>query len=123
MQRYVNLAHATDRAGLGRASRNLSSIDVTFAPACSATDHAVYWGLGPIDCSLDWVGSACNLGTGGSASFDPGVSPAPGEFLYFVVVGYDLAGEGSYGVSSTGARPEAAGIGACDRPLGATTCP
>ena len=51
-----------------------SSIGVSFAPACSATDHAAYWGIGPIGpAGLEWSGSACGLGTDGTASFDPGV--------------------------------------------------
>jgi hypothetical protein len=106
-----------------RASRTGSSIGVTFAPACSASDHAAYWGLGPIVGSLQWVGSACGLGPAGSASFDPGTL-SPGQLLYFVVVGYDSDGEGSYGADSAlAARPEAVGIGACDRLMGPPGCP
>jgi cysteine-rich repeat protein len=106
-----------------QASRAGSSIDVAFAPACAATDHAAYWGLGPITGAPEWTGSACGLGTGGAATFDPGVSLLPGAWLYFVIVGHDGDDEGSYGVDSTPAqRPEAVGIGSCDRPLGSATC-
>jgi cysteine-rich repeat protein len=100
-----------------------SQLEVSFAPACSATDHAAYWGHGPIGPGgLEWSGSACGLGTSGTASFDPGLL-LPGELLYFVIVGYDGNDEGSYGVDSTLApRPEAVGVGACDRPAGPPTC-
>jgi cysteine-rich repeat protein len=100
-----------------RASRAGASIDVTFEPACAATDHAAYWSLGPISGAVLWVGSSCGLGTTGTASFDPGVVLLPGEWLYFVTVGYDGEDEGNYG-----GRPEGVGIGACDRPIGSSTC-
>jgi len=100
-----------------------SNIEASFAPACSATDHAAYWGHGPIGVGgLEWTGSACGLGTNGTASFDPGVL-LPREWLYFVIVGYDGNDEGGYGADSTLApRPEAVGVGACDRPAGPSTC-
>jgi len=100
-----------------------TALDLTFAPACSATDHAVYWAVGPIVGALNWTSSACGLGIAGSAAFDPG-EPLPGELLYFVVVGYNDTSEGTYGVDSSDVqRPEASGIGVCDRPVGETTCP
>lgn len=107
-----------------RAARGSgTTVDVAYAAACSAADHAAYWGVGPIPGALSWSGSACGLGISGNASFDPG-SPSPGKFLYFVVVGYTNDDEGPYGSNSAGAeRPEATGVGACDRPLGTATCP
>jgi hypothetical protein len=92
-----------------------SAVDVTFAPTCGATDHAAFWGTGPISGAPSWTAAACGLGTSGSASFDPG-DPAPGEFFYFVIVGQDATREGSFGSSSAGERPEAQGVGSCDRP-------
>lgn len=104
-------------------SKSGSGIEVSFAPACSATDHAAYWGHGPIaGAGPAWADSACGLGTAGTASFDPGVL-LPGEWLYFVIVGYDGEDEGGYGVdSSSTPRPEAIGVGACDRPAAPSTC-
>jgi cysteine-rich repeat protein len=101
-----------------------SIVEAIFSPACSATDHAVYWGYGPIGpAGLEWIGSACGLGTDGTATFDPGPL-LPREWLYFVMVGYDGDDEGSYGADSALAqRPEAVGLGACDRPVGSSTCP
>jgi len=100
-----------------------SAVGVSFAPACAATGHAAYWGVGPIAGAPEWIGSACGLGTTGTATFDPG-APGPGESIYFVVVARDGDDEGSYGVDSAAApRPEALGIGACDRPAGTATCP
>jgi len=100
----------TARRGTG------TSVLVDYAPACAATDHVVYWGTGPIAGALAWTRSACGRGTDGTTSFDPG-NPAPGGFTYFVIVGQDAAHEGSYGRSSSGVeRPEAIGVGTCDRP-------
>lgn len=105
-----------------------SSLMITYTAACGATDHVVYWGTagpgsigsgGPI-----WTDAACDMGTSGSAVFDPG-TPAVGTVFYLVIVGHNDVQEGSYGTSSSGVeRPEAIGIGACDRPqvLGGT-CP
>ena len=100
----------TARRGAG------TSVQVDYVPACNATDHAVYWGTGPIAGALGWSASTCSLGTDGTTSFDPGVPPA-GGLIYFVIVGQSASGEGSYGRSSSGAeRTEASGVGACDRP-------
>jgi hypothetical protein len=52
----------------------------------------------------------------GSASVALG-TPAPGKFVYVVIVGQTSSIEGSYGQGSTGLeRPEAIGTGACDMP-------
>jgi hypothetical protein len=92
-----------------------TSVLVDYTPACAATDHAVYWGAGPITGGLAWTAATCGLGTDGTSSFDPG-NPPPGVLIYFVIVGQNATSEGSYGRSSAGAeRPEAVGVGACDR--------
>lgn len=91
-----------------------TSVDVSYAPANCATDHAIYYGTGPITDALDWTNSVCGFGVSGSASFDPG-DPAPESFFYFVVVGNNGYFEGSYGKDSSGAeRPEATGLPGCD---------
>jgi len=93
-----------------------SFVQISWTPACNATDHTVYWGTGPAAGAPNWTGAACALGTIGSASFNPGTPPA-GKFIYFVVVGRTGFNEGSYGRSSAGLeRPEAVGVGACDIP-------
>ena len=100
-----------------------TAVDVTYQPACGALDHTVYWGTSPFAGSYSWKNSACGLGTSGTGSFNPG-TPAPGTFIYYVVVGKNATNEGSYGTSSSGERPEAVGIGACDAPQTlASTCP
>ena len=91
------------------------------------TDDVVYWGTGPIVGGLSWTGSACGLGTSGTGSFDPG-DPAPGAFFYFVVVGQNASGEGSYGQAFDGVtateRPQGVGVGACPMPQDLTgSCP
>lgn len=96
------------RRGVGTA------VVVEYTPACAATDHVVYLGEGPIAGGIEWTAAACGLGTDGVGAFDPG-DPAPGGLFYFVVVGQNAAGEGSYGTTSHGAeRPEAIGVGDCD---------
>ena len=102
------------------ASRAVSGtvVDLSYTPACGAADNVVYWGHGPIAGSLSWTNAACAVGNTGTASFDPG-DPAPETFVYFVIVGQSTTKEGSYGQGWSGLagveRPEAVGIGACDR--------
>ena len=108
-------------AGVGEptmlgASRSASGINLTFTPACGASNHAAYWGTSPIVSDVAWSGAACGLGMSGSASVNLG-TPAPGKFAYVVIVGQTSSFEGSYGQDSTGLeRPEAIGTGACDMP-------
>lgn len=97
-----------------------TSVLLHYTPACGSLDNAVYWGTGPINGGLSWTAAACALGNTGEATFDPG-DPDSGSFVYFVIVGQDATWEGSYGQGVSGGtpleRPEATGIGACDRPL------
>ncbi|MBZ5640384.1 MAG: carboxypeptidase regulatory-like domain-containing protein [Acidobacteriia bacterium] len=111
----------SERASLG------SGVALDYRPACGALDNAVYWGSGPIAGASSWSSSACAVGNTGRAAFDPG-DPQPGEFYYFVIVGQTSTKEGSYGFSQgesgPAERPEAAGVGACDRPQELTgACP
>jgi hypothetical protein len=97
------------------ASRTASgAIDVFYAPACGATDNAVFWGTGTILGHPAWTGVACAVGNTGHAVVDPGAL-APGTLLYFAVVGQNATREGSYGMGTAGQRPEASGLGTCDR--------
>ncbi|MBP7147874.1 MAG: right-handed parallel beta-helix repeat-containing protein [Acidobacteria bacterium] len=116
-------------ASPGRAAMSASraaggAIDVRFTPGCGATDHAISWGRTPIAGAVDWTGRACGLGVSGAAAFDPG-EPTAGEAVYFVVVAQTDAAESSYGQDSAGIeRPEAQGVGPCDRPQDLSgTCP
>jgi hypothetical protein len=96
-----------------------SSVDVVFGPGCGTVDNAIFWGAAPFGGAASWNQAACSLGNTGLASFDPG-DPAPGELFYFVIVGQSVGAEGSYGTALVGGssteRPEAAGLGACDKP-------
>ena len=105
-----------------RASYNdaTGAIDLTYTPACDATDHTVYYGDLANVSTYDYADAACALGTSGTASFDPG----PGSW-FFVIVAGNGAEEGSYGADGTATeRPEAVGVGVCDVPqnLGGVTC-
>jgi hypothetical protein len=100
-----------------------TAVELTYLPGCGTLDNAVYWGLGPIAGSVAWTSAACALGNTGLASFDPG-DPAPNSFFYFVIVGQNATKEASYGTGTLGERPEAVGVGACDKPQDLTgTCP
>ena len=98
------------------ASRAVAStaVELMYQPACGTTDNAVFWGTGPIVGSLSWTDAACGRDNTGHASFDPG-NLAPDSFVYFVIVGQNAAKEGSYGTATSGERPEATGVGACDK--------
>lgn len=96
-----------------------SAVNVTYVPACGATDHAIYWGVTPFTGGVHWLAVACGVGVSGSATFNPGVPP-PGKAFYSVIVGQSGAFEGTYGDS----RLEAVGVGACDLPQELTvSCP
>ena len=107
------------------ASRTSAGTGVllSYLPGCGTLDNTVYWGTGPIAGSVAWTNAACAVGNTGLASFDPG-DPAPDGFFYFVIVGANATKEGSYGTGTLGERPEAIGIGVCDKPQDlAGTCP
>jgi hypothetical protein len=107
------------------ASRTTSgtAVDLTYTPGCGTLDNAVYWGEGPINGAVVWSHAACALGNTGRSSFDPG-DPPPDGLIYFVIVGQNGTKEGSYGAGTAGERPEAIGVGACDKPQDLTgSCP
>lgn len=83
-------------------------LDYIYGPACGATSHSLYWGLSPGPLSgLAWSGSDCLEDADGTGWFDPGTPPS-GSFFYFVIVGANALGEGSYGTGSSGTgRPDA----------------
>jgi len=88
------------------------AVDVTYAVPCSAADHRIVYGSLANVATYGWSGTACNLGTTGSAVFDPG-----GGDTFFVIVANDAVAEGSYGTNGAWAeRPEAVGVGVCDLP-------
>jgi CSLREA domain-containing protein len=111
--------------GLLASKGSGSAVAVNYSPACGAADHTIYSGVaGPSAMSgIAWSSAFCALGASGSAAFDPG-TPAPGRFLYFVIVGRSSTVEGSYGRSTAGERPEAIGVGSCDIPQAlSSSCP
>ena len=113
----ANGGMAASRASSGTA------VELSYLPGCGTLDNAVYWGTGPIAGSAAWTNAACAVNNTGRATFDPG-DPAPDGFFYFVIVGQSVSKEGSYGRGTLGERPEAIGVGACDRPQDlAGTCP
>jgi hypothetical protein len=104
-----------------------TALDVGYTPGCGTLNNAIYWGTGPITGAPGWTAAACAVGNTGRASFDPGDPPA-GGFYYFVIAGQNATKEGSYGQSFDGIsgheRPEAVGVGACDKPQDlAGVCP
>jgi len=100
-----------------------TAVLVSYLPGCGTQDNAVYWGTGPIAGSVVWTNAACAVDNTGHATFDPG-DPALDGFFYFVIAGQNGTKEGSYGTGTLGERPEAIGIGVCDKPQDlAGTCP
>jgi hypothetical protein len=88
------------------------AVDLTYTPACDATDHTVYYGDLASVGTYGYSDAACFVGTSGAASFDPG----PGSWFFLVVANNDSE-EGSYGKDDAFAeRPEASGVGVCDMP-------
>ncbi|MDH3628635.1 MAG: cytochrome c family protein [Acidobacteriota bacterium] len=103
-----------------QATRNLTAVDISYTPACDATDHTIYYGPLSAVSSYGYSGAACAVGVSGSASFDPGV----GSF-FFMVVGNNGTTEGSYGTNGVMLeRPEDVGTAVCDRAqdLGGVLC-
>jgi hypothetical protein len=95
-------------------------ITISYAPACDALNHTVYWGDLASVSTYGYTGAECNVGTSGSAVFNPG----PGS-AFFLIAGNDGANEGSYGEDSGSVqRPEHSGTAGCDYPqdLGGVVC-
>jgi hypothetical protein len=112
---------AEDPALIQVGAYNLATgmLDITYGPACQATDHVIVLGDLTAPVKGTYSGMVCGIGTSGAASFDPG----PGS-VFFLVVGNNGTTEGSYGQTSQGIeRPEATGLGACDYPQALGACP
>jgi hypothetical protein len=87
-------------------------IDVSYVPACDSQNHNIYYGDLSLVSSYAWDGAECDVGSSGSASFDPQRQNA-----FFVVVAHDSVLEGPYGLASDGSqRPEDVGTANCDYP-------
>ena len=96
------------------------AIDVTYTPACDATDHTIYYGDLASVASYAYSNQACFAGTSGTTSFSPTL-----DSIFFLVVANDEVREGSYGMDSVGSqRPEDLGLATCDytRDLASVTC-
>ena len=112
----TNPKEASPAGGMTLKRSAGSTLTVAYTAACGSSGHVIYWGSSPIAGAVAWTNAACEIGTSGSATFDPG-NPSLGRFFYFVIVGQNFEKEGSYGRDSHGAeRPEAIGIGACNQP-------
>jgi subtilisin-like proprotein convertase family protein len=81
------------------------TLNITYAPACGATNHALYWGtMGPgmIGAGgLVWTNALCGLGTSGTANVLLGLgNPPVGKGFFFTIAGQNGSVEGSYGQDS-----------------------
>ena len=94
-----------------------TAVSVSFSPRGCVSGNTIYWGLWDPQFPGPYFESAlCLPDAAASATFDPG-DPAPGTFLFFVVVGNNHTAEGSYGQDSTGAeRWPASPPGSCHYP-------
>lgn len=87
------------------------SLDVSFVPACDATDHNVYFGDLAQVSTYAYSDVVCSIGATGDVTFAPGSGS-----VFFLVVANDGVREGSYGLDSDGLqRPEDVGTPSCDR--------
>jgi hypothetical protein len=103
-----------------RASWNRVSgaIDVSYTPACGASNHTIYYGELAQVAGYGYSGAACGRGTSGTTSFVPGTLDA----AFFVIVGNTGLLEGSYGRRSTGQeRPQDTATPGCDLPQDLST--
>jgi hypothetical protein len=75
------------------------NIQLTYTPACSASNHHIEYGLIQDISTTSYSGQECAIGTSGAFnSFNPGAGS-----YYFMVVGDDATGiEGSYGTGFIG---------------------
>jgi hypothetical protein len=95
-----------------------ATLNITYTPACGATDHVLYWGtMGPgMLAGVVWTNALCGLGTSGSANVFLG-NPPVGKAFFFTMVGQNGSVEGSYGQDSTGAEdPDATLAVVCHLP-------
>jgi hypothetical protein len=91
-------------------NRGTGEIDVSFTPACDATDHTIYYGDLASVASYAYSGAVCFRGNSGVASFDPAMPN-----VFFIIVGNTGIVEGSYGRDGAGfERPEHLSGTACD---------
>jgi hypothetical protein len=87
-------------------------LDITYTPACDATQHTIYLGDLASVSSYAYTSAECDVGVSGAASFAPGP-----DDVFYVIVGHDGAREGSYGADGDGLeRPEDTGTPGCDQP-------
>jgi plastocyanin len=114
-------AGVLEATSLQIAQLSPSQTQFTYAPACGATSHAIYFGVGPIVGAPNWRQSLCADASGTHVAD----LANPVGLQYFVVVGQDASAEGSYGKNSQGLeRPEAVEVGECDLPqVVSTVCP
>lgn len=77
-------------------------ISISFDIPCSATDHSIYWGpMAYNDIkNHNYTGQVCSVGTGGTATFNPGTGSA-----FFVVVPNEGTYQGSFGEQMVYADP------------------
>lgn len=107
-------SHQNIRAEHMRAKKgNLEqSIDIFYTPGCNSIGHTVYYGPLSNVSSYGYTNSFCSNDTGGYINFIP-----PTEDIFFLIVSQSQNWESSYGKSSSGTeRPEAYGIGLCNKP-------
>jgi hypothetical protein len=97
---------------LASYDRASGAIEVSYAPACSATDHIVHYGPLATVRLYFYTASACALGASGTATFNPGTGS-----YFFLISGNDGSMEGSYGRDSHGVeRPAETDPSACTLP-------
>ncbi len=67
-------------------------VSVSFETGCDTDDNNIYYGPLSLVSTLGYTGEVCDVGTAGTATFDPG----SGSY-FFLIVGNRATAEGSYG--------------------------
>ena len=81
--------------------RNTGELTVRWQPACSSSDHALYFGA--LGSPGAYSHALCSIGVSGEVTF----IPPPGGALFWVIAGTNSGTEGSYGLQSSGVeRPD-----------------
>ena len=96
-----------------RAQRDGPNVRVTYDVSfCPASNYNLYYGLQTLVSAYGYDGAFCNLGTDGEELL-PLPDPAPGEFVWFIVVGREGGTEGGHGFDLNAVQRPLTGQGFC----------
>jgi hypothetical protein len=120
---------ATDPMLVKKTMPDGSTLGIFWDPdsCCGATDHHLVWGMGAdlpatVGGPYGLGGSECALGTAGNFSWLGVPTPAPQDFLWWVVLANDAGTiEGSWSTDSAGNERSGPGVGGVSAECGKTS--